>query len=311
VAIFGIDIGGTKCSVVIADDSGKIQSSIRFPTTNVTDTLSTIYSSIEKLASGSPSDAQKIFGISCGGPLDSNTGVVLSPPNLPGWDEIHITQELISRFGGQAFLMNDANAGALAEWIYGAGKGYQSLVFLTCGTGMGAGVILDGRLYEGTSGMAGEIGHVRLATDGPIGYGKAGSFEGFCSGGGIARLAIGRIHTMGHSLIGYNGAIENITAKDIAVAALAGDAFAKEIFDIAGHYLGIGLSILIDILNPQVIVLGSLYVRCRNLLDPAMMASLTKETLPPSLADCNIVPASLGEQIGDYAAISVALYKKS
>ena len=177
----GIDIGGTKCAVLTGDGENIIER-ISFPTTNVTDTLSAIYAAVEKVGCG---DA---IGVSCGGPLDSERGVILSPPNLPGWDNIAIVRELTQRFSVPAGLENDANACALAEWRFGAGRGSRNMIFLTFGTGMGAGLILDGRLYRGTSGMAGEIGHVRMERFGPCGYGKAGSFEGFCSGGGIRQI---------------------------------------------------------------------------------------------------------------------------
>jgi glucokinase len=164
------------------------------------------------------------IGISCGGPLDSKRGLILSPPNLPGWDNIPITEYFSSRFHVPVFLQNDANACALAEWRYGAGKGLDDMVFLTFGTGIGAGLILNGKLYEGKQSMAGEAGHWRMASFGPIGYGKAGSFEGFCSGGGIAQLArqkileqlqMGKKHPLAEKL-------ENISAKDVSRFAWGG-----------------------------------------------------------------------------------------
>ena len=176
----GIDIGGTKCAVVSGSLEAGVRDKIRFDTVSCEQTLAQIYAAVEKLM---PADA---IGVSCGGPLDEKRGVILSPPNLPGWDEVHIVEELERRFGIPAKLLNDANAGALAEWNFGAGRGSENMLFLTFGTGLGAGLILGGRLYSGTNGNAGEIGHIRLAPSGPIGYGKAGSFEGFCSGGGIA-----------------------------------------------------------------------------------------------------------------------------
>lgn len=126
-------------------------------------------------------------GISCGGPLDPVRGIIQSPPNLPGWCDVPITEIVRAKTGVPVFLQNDANACALAEWRFGAGRGTQNMVFLTFGTGLGAGIIVNGGILNGASGMAGECGHVRLASDGPVGYGKAGSFEGFCSGGGLAR----------------------------------------------------------------------------------------------------------------------------
>ena len=261
MSIIGLDIGGTKCAVVLASDEGDLQQVRRFPTTSVTETLSHLFSAIEDLNPGDVS----LFGVSCGGPLDSNTGVILSPPNLPGWDEIHITRELTQRFGGEAFLMNDANAGALAEWQFGAARGFKNVIFLTHGTGMGAGLILDGRLYEGGTGSAGEVGHIRLASNGPVGFGKAGSFEGFCSGGGITQLASSRGSATGPADHG------EVTARDVAHAAKQGDPQAIEILALSGRYLGQALSTLIDILNPDIIVLGSIYIRAGKFLKPSMM----------------------------------------
>jgi len=298
--IIGIDIGGTKCAVISADEKGNLHKINRFPTTNVNETLERIMDGIAELKPGK----NPLFGISCGGPLDSVKGIIQSPPNLPGWDDILIVQMLTDRFGGRAFLMNDANAGALAEWQFGAARGYRNVLFFTHGTGMGAGIILNGLLYEGTTGDAGEVGHIRLEKDGPVGYGKTGSFEGLCSGGGISRLAEAR---------GYNqiksGIIGELTTKDIALAAEKGDQEALNILALSGHYLGKGLSMLIDILNPEIIVLGSIYLRAGKFLKDSMMRTLKKETLARSLKACKIVPIGLGEDIGNYAAIAVAVYR--
>ena len=171
MAFIGIDIGGTKCAVVKGDLNG-ITDKISFATEGCEGTLARIFDAVESLL---PATA---IGISCGGPLDDRRGVILSPPNLPGWDEVYITDMLRDRFSIPAYLCNDANACALAEWKFGAGRGSRNMIFLTFGTGLGAGLILDGRLYSGTSGMAGEVGHVRLDDDGPVGFGKRGSFEG-------------------------------------------------------------------------------------------------------------------------------------
>ncbi|OGO50349.1 MAG: sugar kinase [Chloroflexi bacterium RBG_16_68_14] len=304
--IIGVDIGGTKCAVIRADRHGIPRDVRQFPTTGVRETLKKLYATIQEMDTG----GHPVFGISCGGPLDTHKGVILSPPNLPGWDGIAIVKQLERRFGGEAYLMNDANAGALAEWAYGAAKGCKNVVFLTFGTGMGAGIILDNRLYEGTSGYAGEVGHVRLAADGPVGYGKAGSFEGFCSGGGIARMAQERAKALGVWASLKPESIEDITARKVAEAAEQGDAQALELLATVGRYLGLGLSLLIDVLNPQIIVIGSVYVRCQRFLEPTMRQALQEEALAQPLRDCRIVPAALGDEIGSYAAVAVARYRK-
>ena len=304
--IIGLDIGGTKCAVIRADLEGIPHEVKRFPTTNVRDTLEEFYATIEEMGVG----AQPVFGVSCGGPLDSEEGVILSPPNLPGWDQVPIVKELTDRFGGEAYLMNDANAGAIAEWKHGAAVGCRNVVFLTFGTGMGAGIILDNRLYEGTSGYAGEVGHVRLAANGPVGYGKAGLFEGFCSGGGIGQLAQAKARELGGQVAFNPRSMEDITARDVAQAAERGDPVATELLSTVGRYLGLGLSMLIDILNPQIIVMGGIYGRCEKFLEPTMRRALREESLSQPLRDCRIVPAALGEDIGNYAAVAVARYRK-
>ena len=177
-------MGGTKCAVIHGkiDDSGiSIVNKIKFPTgidMAPNAVIEKIIDAIRELGA----DAEAI-GISCGGPLDSESGTILSPPNLPLWDNIHICDILKKEFNIPCYLQNDADACALAEWQFGAGKGAENMLFMTFGTGLGAGLILDGKLYSGTNDMAGEIGHIRLETSGPVGYGKSGSFEGFCSGG--------------------------------------------------------------------------------------------------------------------------------
>jgi glucokinase len=234
------------------------------------------------------------LGISCGGPLDSSRGLILSPPNLPGWDAVPVVSLLREKTGLPCFLENDANACALAEWRWGAGRGYRDMAFLTFGTGLGCGLILNGRLYRGAGDLAGEVGHIRIAEDGPEGYGKRGSWEGYCSGGGLTRL-----------YAELTGRTE--TGKRICEAAEAGEADALKVIEISARYLGRGLALLIDILNPQCIVLGSIFVRSEGLFRPRMEAILDEETLAASRGQCVILPARLGELLGDKAALGVAL----
>ena len=301
----GVDIGGTKCAVTTGDDSGKILSKVRFETLDVSKTLERILFEVKNLKNISA------IGISCGGPLDSRRGVICSPPNLPGWDNIEICSMLQKECNVPVFLQNDANACALAEWHCGAGKGCENMIFLTFGTGLGAGLILNGRLYSGTNDMAGEIGHIRLSSFGPVGFGKSGSFEGFCSGGGIKqigqKLAREKIQ-MGEKTLycASLSELDSISAKSIAEAANQGDETAKRVYRICGEKLGEGLSILIDILNPEKIVIGSVYARSENLLCEGMQHVLKKEALRQSLKVCSVVPAKLMEEIGDYAALAVA-----
>lgn len=302
----GIDIGGTKCAVVLGNEKGEIFRKVRFETMDKDST-------IEKLIEITRGMGEfQSIGISCGGPLDSKRGVIMSPPNLVGWDNVPICEILRNEFSVPVYLCNDANACALAEWKFGAGKGTQNMVFLTFGTGLGAGLILDGKLYSGTNDMAGEVGHIRLDSFGPVGYGKKGSFEGFCSGGGIAQLgktlALEKLQ-MGESTLFCKNKddLESVTAKSIAESALAGDETARKVYEICGKQLGRGLSVLVDILNPERIVIGSIFQRSEQLLRKYMEETLEEESLSLARKVCEIVPASLEENLGDIAALSVAM----
>lgn len=311
----GVDIGGTKCAVclgTLCDGSIMIENRVQFPT-NVRSgpeyTITNIIAEIKKMVLNEQISG---IGISCGGPLDSKKGLILSPPNLPGWDNINIKKILQDEFNIEAALMNDANACAIAEWRFGAAKGFDNIIFLTFGTGMGAGLILNGALYEGAGGLAGEVGHVRLGRSGPIGYGKAGSFEGFCSGGGIAELAKKTAAKLLEknapaSFCKKSSDIDKITAKTVADAALNNDPRALQIYRTAGEYLGRGLSILIDILNPDIIVIGSIFARSQDLIWPHAKKIIDREALGPAVRACRIVPAALGDSIGDVAAICAVL----
>ena len=311
----GVDIGGTKCAVTLGlpEKQGiRIMDKLRFPTTDVDGTIRDIKTALREILSknGLESGGVSAIGISCGGPLDSRTGVIMSPPNLPGWDNIPIVKILSEEFGVPAAVHNDANACALAEWLFGAGKGTRNMVFMTFGTGLGAGLIIDGKLYTGTNDNAGELGHIRLSEYGPVGYGKAGSFEGFCSGSGIEQLAKSLVKErlqMGQSVPWCpDGDLSVITAKVVAEAMRAGDPLAKRVYEISARQLGKGLSIVIDILNPEVIVIGSIYARNEDIFKPLMEEVLAQEALPLANKVCKVVPAALGESIGDYAALSIA-----
>jgi glucokinase len=314
---FGLDIGGTKCSVVIGDNTFSIKRKIVFETLTrrgYEEILSDFKRNMRSLLTEFPGFKLKRIGISCGGPLDSKSGMIYSPPNLPGWDNVPITSIFSEEFGVETALQNDANACALAEWLMGAGRGTSNMVFLTFGTGMGGGLILNGRLYSGTNDLGGEVGHIRLAKDGPVGFGKAGSFEGFCSGGGIAQLAktVVTEKLKNKQIVGFCPSPEEISGIDtkmVTLAALAGDPVANEIISIASEYLGQGLAILIDILNPECIVIGSIYARNEMLFKSLIEPVLRREAIPAALDVCRIVPAELGDSIGDYAALCVAIYE--
>ena len=310
--LLGFVIEGTKCSVSLGQYDGN-RLIIRAKNMIQTNEYQTPTATLEQLARlakqlSSGFDIQGI-GISSGGPLDSEKGLLLSPPNLNGWDRVPIADYLSNAFGVPATLQNDANAGAIAEWKFGAGQGYQNLIFLTFGTGIGAGLILNNRLYKGSSDTAGEIGHIRMESFGPVGYGKSGSLEGFCSGVGISQLAQAKLMELKQS--GKHHPLEkecSLSAKAVFDYAKRGDPVCMEICTMVGHVFGRGLSMLIDLLNPQAIIAGSIFARNFDLLYPILCETLNKEALPVARKHCNILPSALGESIDDMSALAIALY---
>ncbi len=304
----GVDIGGTKCALSIGDcttDSVKILHREEFPTAGLAwqTVLESFCQRIDAYFAGAAHRIANI-GVSCGGPLDSARGIILSPPNLPGWDEVPVVQFFADRYTVPVHLQNDANACAYAEWKFGAGRGTRNMVFMTFGTGLGAGLILNGRLYAGTNDNAGEIGHIRLAPTGPVGYNKAGSAEGFCSGAGMAKLARIRAQEKGRDWP------EDGSAKELFLRMDAGDAFCTEVFRESAAHLGMILASVIDVLNPEMIVLGGVFMRQSARFLREVQPILEREALPLARQVCRIVPAGLSENIGDYAALAVANLEK-
>jgi glucokinase len=305
----GFDIGGTKCAVSIgrkAKDGFEILAREAFPTPKAQeDAMARMCALAKSLARG---EAISGVGLSAGNPMDAKAGMLKNPPNLPGWTDVCLTDIAREALGAPAVLENDANACALAEYRFGAGRGARNMVFCTFGTGFGAGLILEGKLYRGACGNAGELGHWRIRDEGPSGYGKMGALEGFCSGGGIAQLATTVMTRYIQIGVAPAFARGEISAKTVAEAARAGDAAALEVFEICAERLGQGLALVVDLINPDRIVLGSIYERCEDLLTGAMRRALAREALADSLALAEIVPAQLGDRIGDYAALALACY---
>ncbi|MFA7567332.1 MAG: ROK family protein [Alkalispirochaeta sp.] len=313
-----VDIGGTKCAVSLADGSGTFIERRQLSTgaydgpDPIVDILVGWARELSELSERTHHTLPAAVGISSGGPLNRSTGRILGPPNLPGWDDVPIVARFEEELDIPIFLENDANAGALAEWYFGAGRGYSNVVFLTFGTGMGAGLILNDQLYRGTNDLAGEVGHIRISDDGPAGYGKSGSFEGQCSGGGISRIArnVARETLKVGGTCGFCSdlsRVDSVTAKDVADAARQGDKVAGRIIENAARSLGRGLAILVDVLNPQLIIIGSVYTRNEELFKEIALDELSREALPGAVAVCKVVPSALGDQIGDYAALAVAI----
>ena len=193
--LLGFDIGGTKTALILGDTQGQILRRVEIPTPAsepFSSALPKICAAAQDLlvecraeGLGSP----RAVSVSVGGPLDIERGILFAPPHLAAWGEAPLKQYLEQEFDLPVYVEHDGNAGALAEFIFGAGRGSRNMIFLTVGTGLGAGLILNGQIFHGSTDMAGEVGHMRVAEDGPLEYGKAGSWEGYCSGSGLVKLA--------------------------------------------------------------------------------------------------------------------------
>jgi glucokinase len=313
----GVDIGGTKTAVALSIAPPATVCRVEFPTRperGPDHAVQSIVQGIRAMLTKRRLNNHAILavGVSCGSPLDRKRGIIQAPPNLPTWVDVPIKSILEREFGAICRIENDANAGAVAEHRYGAGRGCRNMVFLMMGTGLGAGIIADGRLYRGIDDMAGEIGHVRLTRTGPVGSHKRGSVEGWASGGGVAQVArravaAARRQGIATELTQLLDRGDSITARDVLNAARKRDAVARRIIESTGTRLGQALAILVDVLNPERIVIGGLAMRMgAMLLDPAREV-MKREALQGSAASCTVVSAALGERIGDVAALCVAM----
>ena len=303
-SILGFDIGGTKIAVVLGTFSGKILDYREFPTP-ATEPFETAFALMTSTANELLNSARQkeipyptLVSAAVGGPLDIENGIIYSPPHLPTWTGIHIKDRLNDYFQLPVFVEHDGNACALAEFYFGAGRGAKNVIYLTLGTGLGAGIILNGKIYRGSSDLAGEVGHIRMAEDGPVEHGKAGSWEGFCSASGMLKLAQLRFP-------GYWQ--PDIKPRQIMEQALNGDPKACELVEEMGAWLGKGLAMLVDILNPEIIIAGTLGVVLGDLLLEPARQVVMQEALPQTAQACRIVPAQLGSQLGKVSSLAAAI----
>lgn len=314
--ILGVDIGGTKSAVALARPSGEIVQRLSEPTQSdqrgpdaVLEQLATMARQVMRAAGATVGDMLGI-GVSCGGPLDSKTGVIHSPPNLPEWKAVPVKAFFERALGLPVRVDNDANATALAEWRFGAGIGATNLIFMTMGTGIGGGLILDGRLYRGTNDLAGEVGHQTILMNGPLcGCGKRGCLEALASGPAIARLARESMRYGRHKrvLALAGGRSADITAVHVVQAAKEGDPFAVQVLEEAGTYMGIGIANLIQIINPERVIIGTIAVHAGDLVLNPIRAAVAEYAWERSRKVCEIVPAALGDRAQDLAAIALWL----
>ena len=301
--ILGLDVGGTKTALVLGTINADVVARDEIPTPanlNFESAMEIICTATDQFLqqiSNMGYQKPQAISISIGGPLNIEEGILHSPPHLAAWGNAPLKQYLSDRYHLPVLLEHDGNAGALAEYYFGAGRGVRNLIFLTMGTGLGAGIILNGLIYHGSTDSAGEVGHIRLSDEGPTEYGKVGSWEAFACGAGIQKLA---------RLRNPQAFPPPTKTADVIRRALAGEPAAMELIHEVGIWMGKGLSILVDLLNPDVIVIGTLGVLLGDkVLGPAREV-LEKEALPISNGACKILPAQLGSSLMDVGCLMAA-----
>ncbi len=310
-AILGIDIGGTKLAVGVATPDGRMLAETRRPS-GAAEGPDAVIARILEMARAAVAEAGleaaqlDRIGIGCGGPLDPWRGVVLNALNNPGWVDIPIAERVGGELGVQAYLDNDANAAALGEHRFGAGRGVTNVIYLTVSTGVGGGVIADGRLLRGETGNAAELGHLTVNAHGrPCHCGSIGCLEAYCSGTNIAARAREAVAAAEEASALGDG--DGLTAVDVTRAVATGDAVATRVWDETTTLLGAGIASMIHAFNPSLVILGGGVAKSGNLLFDPVRRAVAHRTMPWLYEPVRIVPAELGDRTGILGAVAVAL----
>ncbi len=300
----GVDIGGTKISVTLGDSRGKILAKKLLPTLTgkkARQGIDQLVGALQQLKASAT--GKRILGIGVGvpGPMDPNRGMVQRSPHLGGWQGFGLKTHLEKKLKLPVFITNDANAAAVGEKVFGAGRNADDFIYLTVSTGIGGGIILGGKLLLGASYGAGEVGHTLIVPEGErCGCGRRGCLEAYASGTAIAQFVRREIRKGRRTRL--SGLI---SAEKVSDAARKGDRLSIEAFRLAGYYLGIGLANLINIINPEMLILGGSVMKSSSLLWPSMIRSARTHAWPSLYAACRITRTQLGDQVGDFGALAL------
>ena len=317
--VLAIDLGGTKIFLAIISDNGRVVAQELCPTLaaeGAQSVLDRLFSAMDRLFKLNNMEPSHLYGISiaAAGAVDSDRGLITLSPNLPGWDNIPLRDMVQEKYQVDTFLVNDASAAALGEHRLGAGRGVKNLVLVTVGTGIGGGIIISGELYLGACGSAGEIGHMTIDVNGPeCSCGNTGCLEMLASGTAVTREAVRRISSGENSSLVEiaGGEIENITAEKVGDAARSGDPLSSDVIAGAANYLGVGLVNLVDIFNPEMIVIGGGMARMGDLLLEPARRVVSERAFPVSSQAMRIVTAQLGNDAGVHGAAIFAFQRKA
>ena len=313
--ILGVDLGGTKIAAALATTQGEIVARGRSPTLaqdGPDAIIESICATINEVLSAKALEPSRLLGIgiAAAGIIDSANGKVIFSPNLPGWHEIPLRDAIEQQFGVPAYLGNDANLAALGEWHFGVGEKVANLIYVTVSTGIGGGIIADGKLYTGACGTAGEIGHMTIDVNGPrCRCGNIGCWEALASGTALAREAVMRTtegaRTSIIELVG--GDVSKIDAKIVGLAARQGDELAQELVSHLGYYFGVGLANLVNIFNPELILIGGGVAKIGDLLLQPAIKVVKERAFSTSANAVEIKPAILGDDSGIMGAAAFVL----
>lgn len=310
MSYLGIDLGGTRLRVAVAGSDGRIRYIVRHPTEAKKGPDHVIDRLVKTIAAALQHErltARKVVAMAIGmpGPANGKTGVVVSAPNLPGWKDVPIAEILAERTGIRTFLQHDANLAAFGELRKGVGRGSLDMAYVTVSTGIGAGLVLDGRLYSGARGAAGEVGHIVLQPGGPLcKCGNRGCLEALASGTAIARMA--REALASGSRTSLRRLKVDPTAADVERAARQGDSISRHLLERAGTALGIGMGTLVNLLNPQLLIMGGSVMKAGFLITVPMRAALKASSWEANRRGLRIARPALGQDVGLVGAVEWA-----
>lgn len=309
--VLAIDIGGTKLAAGIVTATGQLLDSARIPTQaeQGPDRIVERVLHLSRMLLGRSRAHIERVGVGCGGPLDTQRGLIQNPPNLPGWIDYPLVQNLHDGLGLPVALENDANAAALAEYHFGAGRGTQHMVYLTISTGIGGGLILDGKLYRGKQGNAGELGHLQVRYDGPsCNCGGYGCLEGYASGTNIARRAREAAAHHPESLLArLTPSLSDITAQTVLTALEADDPVATALWDETLDMLAAGVASIVHAFDTERVVIGGGITNFGDRLFVPLRDRVARRTMPALAEGVEICPAAFAENVGILGAAAVAL----